>query len=609
MTWADDICETVAVDPHLVLTGRTDDLVYVDHSDQPGAQPAVRRLRDLAFETGSHWVAVVDPTFGIRVDVVGEESTPPAAEQVEVERVRGCLPAELRNRPGTTAPLAPDGPRPSLEELTALVGALAQVEYRGTVIVSDGGRWIVNVRSLEVDEHQLFTTCSSVARASELRPGNGGAPGYNALWWLCRSDAELPSWYVADPCVRLVAVGGPTRGQRGKLGAALLGVPPGSSGAQEFADETDGMYVRSLPQVATMVVSGRKVHEAATLVRLGVTDDPWTDPELLERVRTGREQLGARVVGQDPVLDQAWSGLTRSLTGLNGAHRPSSGRRPRLVLFLAGPTGVGKTELAKAIAKLIFGDDDAVLRFDMSGYREPHTAQGLIGSPPGYVGHEAGGTLTNQVRERPFSVILFDEIEKADGRILDTFLQVLDEGHLDDGRGIRTYFDQSVIIFTSNLGIVDSRGTVLVDDSMEPEQVRAHVARYIREYFTNTLGRPELLGRFGDAFAVFDFIRPEVAERIFDLMIRNMVNEIENRQGLRLEFAPAAEDALRSHCCADLSTGGRGIGNAIESAILNPLGSWEFDQMLSGEQLAGRSATVTAWSQTDGVPELLVEFR
>ena len=82
MTWADDICETVAVDPHLVLTGRTDDLVYVDHSDQPGAQPAVRRLRDLAFETGSHWVAVVDPTFGIRVDVVGEESTPPAAEQV-----------------------------------------------------------------------------------------------------------------------------------------------------------------------------------------------------------------------------------------------------------------------------------------------------------------------------------------------------------------------------------------------------------------------------------------------------------------------------------------------------------------------------------------------
>ena len=608
MSWTDDIEATVAVDPHLVLTGRTDDLVFVQQGDRPRVLPLVRHLRSLAFASGSHYVALIDPTWGFRLDVVDAPTVPPGAETIDRDRVAALLPVELRDQPGIDE-LATGGIGPvDAGDLEQMIVALSQVDYRGTLIVADGGRWIVDVGNLEDDEHQLFRTSAAVARASVPRTGTNGMLGFNSLWWLCQDDTDLPAWYVADPCVRLVSVSGPTRGERTRLGAALLDVEEGSEEARNFSDETDGLYVRNLPQIATMVRSGRRLHEAATLVRLGVTDDPWTDPDLLERLRTGRNQLGDRVVGQDHALDKAWTGLTRSLAGLNGAHRPSSGRRPRLVLFLAGPTGVGKTELAKAIAELIFGDADAVLRFDMSNYKEAHTAQGLIGSPAGYVGHEAGGILTNQVRERPFSVILFDEIDKADGRILDTFLQVLDEGHLDDGRGVRTYFDQSVIIFTSNLGIVDAQGRVLVDDSMASEVVRSSVEGHIKQHFTVQLGRPEIFGRMGDAFTVFDFIRSPFDEQIFDIMVRNLVAEVRDRRQLSIEFDDAARLALRQHCCADLSMGGRGIGNAVEAALLNPLSRWTFDQMIAGEQVVGRTARIQSWSVADDQPQLGVEW-
>src|SRR5205814_1862259 len=153
-----------------------------------------------------------------------------------------------------------------------------------------------------------------------------------------------------------------------------------------------------------------------------------------------------RVKGQDAVIEQVVPTLIRAKMGMSDVGGGQHSSKPRGVFFFVGPTGVGKTELSKAIAELIFGDEKAMIRFDMSEYSEEHQQARLIGAPPGYVGFDQGGQLTNAIIEKPFSVVLFDEIEKAHGRILDKFLQILDEGRLTDGMGRTVYFSEAILI-------------------------------------------------------------------------------------------------------------------------------------------------------------------
>src|SRR5262249_42628374 len=212
--------------------------------------------------------------------------------------------------------------------------------------------------------------------------------------------------------------------------------------------------------------------------------------------------------------------LVSARVGVSMSEATARSGRPKGTFFFVGPTGVGKTELAKALTGLIFGDDTAFARFDMSEYAEQHAAEKLAGSPPGYVGYEEGGHLTNRVRERPFSLLLFDEIEKAHARVMDKFLQLLEDGRLTDGKGQTAYFSQSVIIFTSNIGS-DRLSLSGTEDGNLPtyEAVRDHYLAAVRDHFTRPptqggLGRPELLNRFGDNVLVFDLLRPEYVDGI-----------------------------------------------------------------------------------------------
>ncbi|MEJ2378053.1 MAG: AAA family ATPase, partial [Pseudolabrys sp.] len=328
------------------------------------------------------------------------------------------------------------------------------------------------------------------------------------------------------------------------------------------------------------------VEDAVRCFKIGATDNPWRKEYLREKIRNARPYIEDRVKGQHQAVTKTVDILMRSVMGLTGAHARSLGGRPRGVLFFAGPTGVGKTELAKTLTQLLFGDERAYIRFDMSEFAEEHAATRLLGAPPGYIGYASGGELTNAVRQRPFSVILFDEIEKCHPRVLDKFLQILEDGRLTDGQGATAYFTESVIIFTSNLGIHTRDGSGHRIQNVKPgdpyDVVESTIRHAIEEHFKYQLMRPELLNRIGDNIVVFNYIVPEVAREILDGMLANIAKKVLDEHKLRLEIAPEARRRIFDLCTPDLSNGGRGIGNALESVLVNPLARALFETNLDG---------------------------
>ena len=263
-------------------------------------------------------------------------------------------------------------------------------------------------------------------------------------------------------------------------------------------------------------------------------------------------------------------------------------------MFLAGPTGTGKTELAKAITEAVFKDERNMIRFDMSEYRQAQSDQRLLGAPPGYVGYEAGGQLTNAVRDHPFSVLLFDEIEKAHPSLMDKFLQILEDGRITDGRGDTVYFQDCLIIFTSNLGITKPSETVpglrvanvSYEQDRDYETVRRKVIEGVKAYFNDELGRPELLNRIGNNILVFDFIRESALRSILEKQVEHICQSMMQDQRIRLQFAPEALKKIYGYANAKLADGqgGRGVGNVVEEKLINPLARYIFDmQIKSGD--------------------------
>jgi ATP-dependent Clp protease ATP-binding subunit ClpB len=264
------------------------------------------------------------------------------------------------------------------------------------------------------------------------------------------------------------------------------------------------------------------------------------------------ERLGARVIGQKAAITAVSNAVRRSRSGLGDPNRPIGS-----FIFL-GPTGVGKTELARALAEFLFDDENNMIRIDMSEYMEKHTVARLIGAPPGYVGYEEGGQLSEAVRRKPYSVVLFDEIEKAHHDVFNVLLQVLDDGRITDGQGRTVDFKNTVIIMTSNIG-----SAYLLEENGNLEQREAKVMDALRSHF-----RPEFLNRV-DEIIMFSRLTEEELAKIVAIQIRRVARRLEER-GILLEVTAPAEKFLAREGY-DPVYGARPLKRAIQHHLLDPL--------------------------------------
>ena len=290
------------------------------------------------------------------------------------------------------------------------------------------------------------------------------------------------------------------------------------------------------------------------------------------------DDLRMRVVGQDDALRAVADAIRRNRAGLGDARRPIGS-----FLFL-GPTGVGKTELCKALAELLFDTEDAMVRIDMSEFMEQHSVARLIGAPPGYVGYEEGGRLTEAVRRKPYSVILFDEIEKAHADVFNVLLQVLDDGRLTDGQGRTVDFKNTLIVMTSN--IASQYIQELSEKEAEEWEIEAQLKEALKANF-----RPEFLNRI-DETVVFHSLKKEDLEGIVEIQVRHLAQRLEDRK-IGLSITPAAKDLL-CEFGYDPAFGARPLKRVIQQKLENPLAQ----KILAGEIQPGQKVTVDSGGKT-----------
>lgn len=475
---------------------------------------------------------------------------------------------------------------------------------RPVAFVVDGGDALFgDSRSLSEAERELLLLLSRALRESKCTLDGKALSANEDLLVLVSPKLGFipPRFYQDNPAVADVPVPRPERPERAaflrKALPALLVKEPISPDSRDFADlvdALDGFTYREMQQLARLSrheggqarLSWKRLVQ---LYRYGQVSSPWED---LDRKKLDSlvETLRAQVKGQDHVIDRVRDVVVNAYMGLSGLQHSARQQRPKGIFFFVGPTGVGKTETAKALARFLFGEEEACLRFDMSEYSAEHSDQRLVGAPPGYVGYEEGGQLTNAVRRRPFSVILFDEIEKAHPRIFDKFLQVLEDGRLTDGKGDTVSFSESVLVFTSNIGASEIR-----PDDPDPG---AKFVEAVRRHFRDGMKRPELLNRIGEANILpFNFLSDEtVLLKILEAKLKPLREKLSERWGIELAFEDQ-EAALRAVMAGfGVENGGRGVANLLNERIIEPLA-----KTLFGEDEADlRGARVVVKAAPDG---------
>lgn len=481
--------------------------------------------------------------------------------------------------------------------------ALSQNEQATVIIMDYASRYITSPDNMDQSEVDSFTVLLQASMDAKDIKTEGSGILKNLLILITNKANDIPAWfYLQNPNVKILSLSAPSKEEREAL-VKSSNFPSFFAGEVyredspyfiEHPDELEKIqdkFVTLTEGFRFIEINGLRrlcknekiriqdLCDVIDLYKYGIRENPWKKLDL-EQIKNAKADFEKRVKGQDFAVTKTLDVIKRAITGMSGL-QGSSHTRPKGILFFAGPTGTGKTETAKTLAEIIFGDESYCKCFDMSEYGQSHSDQKLLGAPPGYVGYEAGGQLTNAVKKNPFSILLFDEIEKAHPSIFDKFLQILGDGRMTDGQGNTVYFSETIIIFTSNLGIftVNENGQreANVTSDMSYQEMSVRVREAIEDYFKLQLGRPEILNRIGENIVVFDYIRPDVARLILNSQVSRIVKNLSAEKHIALTVSDTAMETLTEQALGNLQNGGRGIGNVVENYLINPLSRYLFD--------------------------------
>ena len=606
--WAREIERFLPIKPQFQLCGNIHDVFPIQFTDSIATLNLANYLREMLIRKGYALVVLFEPMVGFSL-LHGD--------------------AELFSRLAGES-LSSGTPLPAtLDRAAKIASRLVDSSIGHTALII---RFASRIEELcESDHHDFFynlfrlsiTATPKVASTNTDTATEADPIMFNPIFWIMDKENDLPAWYILNnPRIRTLPIPRPDNQLRSCIIEAVSPKIPGYDDLDDeaqkqalsiFTEKTTGLLAGEIASIAQLArresMPLQKIDETIRNYKLGVVENLWAklDPQ---KIINSETFLNAKILGQPVAVRHSSDILKRSRYNLSGSQFSRFSQRPKGVLFLAGPTGVGKTELAKTITELIFGSPTHCIRFDMSEFAHEHADQRLIGSPPGYIGYDTGGELTNAIRQNPFSVLLFDEIEKANPKILDMFLQILDDGRLTSGRGDTVYFSESIIIFTSNLGMFDllPDGTKIqkVRAEMSYAEIQSSIVNSIEYFFKYKINRPEILNRIGKNIVVFDFIREKTGAEIAIKMINNVLFKLYEEHKITLRFTDEASLQIIKAICADLSMGGRGIGSNLELVFINPLSRklCELETLLAGSPDQERTYTVLALKAQNDLWEL-----